>query len=259
MANKSVDCKEETLHTSKDTQSDENKRVKPQQIENEFLKIFNKLVGRYSKWNIWADFITIFACSISNVLDKEHYEEREDLYKNIVKKYNKEELNLFPQLMAQTFLALNNEPEQDFLGKMYMNLNLGNGARGQFFTPYSVCRLMAELIIDKDKTKEAIEKQGYITVNDPACGAGATLIAAYNILKRDLNELVPNAHNFIILSGQDIDQTVALMCYIQLSTLGVPGYIKVGDTLCDPMTENDSLENYWFTPKYYNMRYAEKK
>jgi len=259
MAKKSVDCKEEILHIPKDTQSDENKRIVPQQIESEFLKIFNKLIGRYSKWNIWADFITIFACSISNALDKRHYEEREDLYKNIVKKYNTEELNLFPQLMAQTFLALDIEPEQDFLGKMYMNLNLGNGARGQFFTPYSVCRLMAELSIDNELVEETIKKQGYISVNDPTCGAGATLIAAYNKLKKVLRESTSNVQESIILSGQDIDQTVALMCYIQLSALGVAGFVKVGDSLSDPMTENDSITNYWFTPNYYlNMELSKK-
>ncbi|MBE5813091.1 MAG: SAM-dependent DNA methyltransferase [Clostridiales bacterium] len=247
MAKKSVGCKEEILHITKNTQSDESKRVKPQQLESDFLKIFNQLIGRYNRWTVWSDFITIFACSISNILDKRHYEERENLYKSIVKKYNTEELKLFPQLMAQTFLALGIEPEQDFLGKIYMNLNLGNATRGQFFTPYSVCRLMAELSIDNELIKETIKKQGYISVNDPTCGAGATLIAAYNKLKRAF----PNMQESIILSGQDIDQTVALMCYIQLSALGVSGFVKVGNTFSDPIIENDLLTNYWFTPNYY--------
>lgn len=43
-----------------------------------------------------------------------------------------------------------------------------------------------------------------------------------------------------------------LMCYIQLSLLGVAAYIKVGDALTDPMTENDNLDNYWFTMMYYS-------
>lgn len=40
------------------------------------------------------------------------------------------------------------------------------------------------------------------------------------------------------------------MCYIQLSLLGVAGYIKVGNSLTEPMCSDDSLENYWFTPIY---------
>lgn len=51
---------------------------------------------------------------------------------------------------------------------------------------------------------------------------------------------------------QDIDETVALMCYIQLSLLGVAGYVKVGNSLTEPMTDNDDKENYWFTPMYFS-------
>ena len=42
------------------------------------------------------------------------------------------------------------------------------------------------------------------------------------------------------------------MCYIQLSLLGVAAYIKVGNSLTEPMVENDSTENYWFTPIYFS-------
>lgn len=54
------------------------------------------------------------------------------------------------------------------------------------------------------------------------------------------------------LVGQDIDEIAALMCYIQLSLLGVAACIKVGNSLTDPMTGNDSMDNYWFTPIYFS-------
>lgn len=46
--------------------------------------------------------------------------------------------------------------------------------------------------------------------------------------------------------------TVGLMCYIQLSLLGVAAYIKIDDAISNPMTVNDTLENYWFTPMYFS-------
>lgn len=55
-----------------------------------------------------------------------------------------------------------------------------------------------------------------------------------------------------LVVAQDIDETVALMCYIQLSLLGVAGYVKVGNSLTEPMTGNDNKENYWFTPMYFS-------
>lgn len=113
----------------------------------QFIKIFNKLAYRFSPWEVWKDFIVMFACAISNSLDKTHYEEREALYLKTIQKYNKEERELFPQLAAETVIALEENQEQDFLGDIFMNLGLGNKSGGQFFTPYHICELMAKVTI----------------------------------------------------------------------------------------------------------------
>lgn len=52
--------------------------------------------------------------------------------------------------------------------------------------------------------------------------------------------------------AQDINLTAALMCYIQLSLLGAAGYVKVGNSLTEPVTTNDSVDKYWFTPMYFS-------
>ena len=61
-----------------------------------------------------------------------------------------------------------------------------------------------------------------------------------------------NFQNHIFVAAQDIDETVALMCYLQISLLGVAGYVKVGNALTEPMTEKDNTKNYWMTPMYYS-------
>ena len=60
---------------------------------------------------------------------------------------------------------LDRNPRQDFLGQMFMTLELGSNWHGQFFTPYNVCEAMAEVVIDH-------KEQKYVTAYDPACGAG---------------------------------------------------------------------------------------
>ena len=157
---------------------------------------------------------------------------------------------LFPELAAQTVLALEEKPEQDFLGSIFMSLNLGNEHNGQIFTPYHVCELMAEMTMDD--TVKKVEQDGYISINDPCCGAGATLIAGIHTARKQLEKVNLNYQNHLLVVAQDIDETVALMCYIQLSLLGVAGYVKVGNSLTEPMTDNDNKENYWFTPMYYS-------
>lgn len=101
--------------------------------------------------------------AISNAVDKTHYDEREKRYLSIIKKYTKVEQKLFPELCAYITMALEDNPEQDFLGKIFMALGLGNTSNGQFFTPYSVCQLMSEIVTNDAEKK--IEKQGYISLN----------------------------------------------------------------------------------------------
>lgn len=220
-------------------------------VRKEFLKIFKQLTYRHRAWDIWRDFITMFACSLSNPVNKMHCDEREKMYLKIIRKYSKQEQNLFPELAARTVMALEENPEQDFLGGIFMELGLGNSSNGQFFTPYHVCDLMAKVTMDGGVIREVKEK-GYITINDPCCGAGATLIAGIHEARRQLEKENLNFQNHILVVAQDIDMTVALMCYIQLSLLGVAGFIKIGNTFTEPMCEGDSTENYWFTPMYFS-------
>lgn len=223
---------------------------KRQHPEKEFLKVFKRLTYRHRPWDVWKDFITMLACSLSNPVDKTHYDEREDLYLKTIKKYNKQEQMLFPELAAETVMALELNPEQDFLGGIFMGLDLGNYAKGQFLTPYSVCECMAAIALGD--VLPQVKKQGYFTINDPCCGAGATLIAGIHETRRQLEKAGLNFQNHLLVTAQDIDYTVALMCYIQLSLLGVAGYVKIGNSLTEPMCSDDTTENYWFTAMYFS-------
>lgn len=152
-------------------------------------------------------------------------------------------------MAAQTISALDDNPEQDFLGSIFMTFNLGNGANGQFFAPYHVCELMAEITMTGAVQK--VERDGYLTINDPCCGAGATLIAAIHAARKRLEKENLNYQNHVFVVAQDIDSTAALMCYIQLSLLGVAGMVKIGSAMTEPTNDKGSAENYWFTPMYF--------
>lgn len=238
--------------------SKEKSKEKKLDYHKEFLKTFQKLTYRHRAWDIWRDFVVMFACSLSNAVNKEHYEEREARYMKIIGKYNKEEQNLFPELAAHTVMALEENPEQDFLGGIFMELNLGDGKNGQFFTPYHVCELMAE-IAEGNNVAEQVKKEGYITIHDCCCGAGATLIAGVHAARKQLEKVNLNYQNHVLVVAQDIDEIVALMCYIQLSLLGVAAYIKVGDVFTDPIAVGDSTEKYWFTPMYFSSTWTYRR
>lgn len=215
-------------------------------MKNEFMKIFKQLTYRHQNYEVWHNFIYMCASSIANRFDQTHYDEREKTYLTIISKYDQKEQTLFPKLFAIVIEALEKNPEQDFLGELFMNLELGSHWKGQFFTPYHVSRLMAEVqMID---IHQLIKSKGYVTVNDPACGAGALLIAFSNAVKAQKINYQKHVH-FV---AQDIDETAALMCYIQLSLLGCSGYVVIGNSLTEPLTEDECHRNVWYTPLYFS-------
>lgn len=221
-----------------------------QGTEKEFLNLFQQLCYSRSAWQVWADLITAIACSLSNAIDRspEHFEQREKEYSQCIERLGS--VDVPAKILGIIVMALENEAEQDFLGKMYMNLNLGNHWKGQFFTPYSICKMMSQITVGN--LDRQIEEQGYISVCDPACGAGATLIAAANTMKSTKY----NFQNHVLFVGQDIDRVTGMMCYIQLSLLGCAGYICIGNTLTNPLTgpvlfpQEREEQELWYMPMF---------
>ena len=220
--------------------------------EKEFAKIFEKLSFKHGAWTVWQDFVTLSACSLSNVLDKRQsvWQKRENEYHQTAKKYSETEFQQFASLLAVTVKVTEN-PNQDFLGHLYMHLNFGNGWTGQFFTPWHIAEMMARMSIG-DGMKKEIEEKGFISVNDPTCGSGCMLLAFAQAYKNMLNE---SYHHSILFVGQDIDPVVAKMCYIQLSLMGCAGYVIVGNSLTKPLTGDVLIpyddENLWIMPMFF--------
>jgi len=216
--------------------------------KGEFIKVFNALSHSRNSNQVWNDLIDCMAISISNALDKVHYTEREKLYMECAGRLDySDEMGHALALIVE---ALDQNPNQDFLGVVYGELGLLTSKKGQFFTPISVSRLMSDMQLADAKDK--IEEKGYIVINDPSCGAGATLIAAANTLR----EMGVNYQTSVLFTGNDIDPVVAKMCYIQLSLLGCPGYIAVANTLTDPvvgdvlMPIEKETQDFWYTPMF---------
>lgn len=222
--------------------------------QREVVKIFLNLSGKYSLWQLWSDFIVMSAIAISNTVDKQNAPKREEQYMTIVKRYDDSVVQKFPEILALIVMGMEFDPDRDFLGEIFMELNLGNDKNGQFFTPYDVCRVMSE-INNTDDIAQKIKTERFVSVNDCTCGAGATLIAFANTCRRHNI----NYQSDVLFTAQDVDFVTACMCYIQLSLLGCPGYVFIGNTLTNPCVSADKkgllpikTENVWFTPMFYS-------
>jgi hypothetical protein len=120
----------------------------------------------------------------------------------------------------------------DFLGQVIVELELPNQHMGQFFTPYDVSRMMAEMTFDT--VDEIIAEQGFVTVLEPACGAGGMIIAAADVLEAKGIDIGQQLY----VDATDISPTCFKMSYLQASLRGIPAIIRRGNTLSLEMFEH---------------------
>lgn len=221
--------------------------------QKHIIRLLEGLSGRYSRWEIWQDFIIMSAISLANAINGPYREEREKAYLARAGKYSKQELDVFVEMLAEVVMNMERDPDQDFLGELFMALDMGNEWKGQFFTPYNVCRMTAAITYGPDM-QDRIDRDGWISVSDPACGAGALLIAFANECRRK----GINYQTSVLFTAQDVDFLAGCMCYVQLSLMGCPGYVVIDDTIAHPSTCYDKRgllprggSNVWYTPMYF--------
>ena len=205
---------------------------------NAFEKAIRRLSHRHALWQVFADFCECAAISLANALERR--EEREARYLRIVGRYERDELNELCRLLGAVIEALEAD-RSDFLGPLFMGLDLGNHWNGQFFTAPVVCDLIARVLFDAEDVREKIERSGFLTVQEPACGGGAMLIAFAEEMRRHGF----HSHEHLVATVIDIDATAAHMCFIQLALLHVPAIVVIGNTLTGEVRE------VFHTPAYH--------
>lgn len=186
------------------------------------------MAGRYFVYDIFSDWVAMFALAICNavhIIHNDVWMEREKLFKNLSEKYTEKEMEVFAQMFAWLCDALEEEMT-DLLGEIYMELEIGNKYLGQFFTPFAVSEMCARTIIHPDD----IPREGPIRIMEPSCGAGGMCVAAIKVLR----ESVPDWQRRVEFLCQDLDWKGVYMTYVTLSLLGVKGIVAQGDTLTDP-------------------------
>jgi type I restriction-modification system DNA methylase subunit len=198
---------------------------------NDFIKTFETLCHAHHKSSAFADFVEIAAATAHQVpyhagaLPKdEAFERVEQSYLDAIKRYDKAEVQQIVTLYATASLGMM-ENQTDFLGAAFMNLEIGNEHRGQFFTPPHVSRMMADMTFTG--MEDYIREKGYITVDEPAAGAGGMLIEAANALQRQGFD----PRMTMYFRATDVDRACFNMAYFQLSTLGLCGEVIHGNSL----------------------------
>jgi type I restriction-modification system DNA methylase subunit len=196
------------------------------QHAQDFIKLLDKIKPSKHRHDIFNDWLIIASASLYAPWKKDQGVEEE--YLETAKQYTADELQQLAQLLVITVNALE-EKEHDFLGEVFTLGELTNSRTGQFFTPFHVSCLMAEIAIGDNEC----QKNRVIRICDPCCGAGGMLVAGISVMKKR----GINYQQDVFFLGTDIDPRCARMTFIQLSLLAAPAVIICGNSLTN--------ETYW--------------
>ncbi|MBC0856485.1 N-6 DNA methylase [Pantoea stewartii] len=209
----------------------------------QFVSVFRHTARHLRRWDVFSDFITLTASELD--LATIRAPESMERCRKICGRYEPEDIQDLHRLFSLMVSALEAK-FHDFLGAIFMELELGDGRQGQYFTPYSVQSLMARMLMPG--VQEAVKREGLFTLSEPTCGAGGMVVAvAECMLEAELN---PSEQMFV--NCIDIDPVAADMAFIQLSLLGIPAEVITGNTL----TMQFSRVRY--TPVYYINGFEER-
>jgi N-6 DNA Methylase len=208
--------------------------------------MIERLGDRHDPQQVFFDFCEMAACALSNKVDLARYEVREQRYRAIIGTYTElEDRLVFPAMLAELVIALE-RTEQDVLGPISACLGMTNFRRGQFWTPWEVSLLMARLTLagngggDNADIAETIGEHGFITAAEPCCGPGGMVLA----FARAFKEEGYNPQTQLHFVAVDTSAWCCHMAYVQLSLMGIPAMIAVGDALRMQFSE------YWYTPAH---------
>lgn len=201
-----------------------------------FVKLVGELArGGRSHGEVFGDFLELSFCAlVKTTLDPagERAAAMEARYMRTVEKRDAAYIRRMPELLG--LLQLGVFEGCDFLGEVSGELGSLNEHMGQFFTPYAVSAVNAQLLIDKDVVENAIVERGYLTLQEPACGAGGMVLATADVLYGMGFDACQHMRVWAI----DLSETAFRMAYVQLSLRGLAAHVLRGDTLRMEMHES---------------------
>lgn len=173
--------------------------------------------------DIWSAFVTIAATPMAMAAGCAPSSLIKDARRQFMR--YKKFIGEFDEMHSALTNALEANPDRDVMGCVYNALGLPIVSRSQFFTPYDLSKAIAQMMLSN--SDEAIKEKGYVSICDPCAGSGGMLVAAFNVLR----EQGANPQADAWFEAQEISQDTALMCYAQMSLLGMAGRVIVGDSL----------------------------
>lgn len=148
---------------------------------------------------------------------------REAEYLEEARRWKPDDLTDFSQAVGQLVIEMEDQPFTDLIGPQYLEQSSSSGrqARGEFYTPPEICRLMAEMTIGQIDTSAT----NPVSIMEPSCGAGGMILAAGQVFARS------NAVHQMRVTAIDINPVACDMAFINTTLWGIPCRVLHGNAL----------------------------
>ena len=196
-----------------------------------FRKIINRIAYGHDTRKVFDGFVRLSACALAA-------QTREPEYLEEAKRWKPDELSLFAQALSTLTMEMERRPFEDLLGAYYMEFALstkGQQWNGEFHTPKALCDLMAKMTMP-DGLPPGDDK---VTVCEPACGAGAMILA--------LAESVAPQRRRLRVTAIDINKTACDMTFINTTLWGIPTKVIHGNTISQEFW-SQWFNFHWLSP-----------
>lgn len=193
----------------------------------EFVRLLNDIDRSKHRSEVFADFCEMSYCALAKKASPfpDQREALEAQYMSVVGRYrDKDDVRKMPEMVGIALGEIGNGG-CDFLGMVAGELEVLDAKLGQFFTPYEVSRMMAEISLpDVD---EKIAEHGFITVQEPAAGAGGMLMAIADVIEGKGHSLETS----VWIEAVELSRPTFHMCYVQCAARGLAGKVICGNSL----------------------------
>lgn len=190
----------------------------------DFARCISEVDYSRHSWDLFRSFLVMAHYSMRQAVHKMTHGELDDEIeqKVLAEQARYPKWQKFGEALGILTLALEDQ-SYDFLGTYMGEMDMNDSKwRGQCFTPKDLCAIMAQMTFGDISPTDGRT----LMLSEPACGGGAMIIAASNILKD--NGFYPWHYYW---QAVDVDWRCYAITYIQLTLLGIPASVINGNTL----------------------------
>lgn len=192
----------------------------------DFVRVLSETDRSRTTTETFRDWAEMAYCALAEraCANPAKAEKLESQFAEIEARYKPADRRRMGELLGIAVLALN-KGGVDFLGQVAAEIGALDARLGQFFTPYEISRMMSELTLTD--APALIKERGFITLDEPAAGAGGMVLAAADTLEE--KGFDPERHVWV--RATELSRSTFHMAYIQITARGVAGVVIHGNSI----------------------------